>query len=83
MYKLTYSSPPSSTPSLAPTHKPTLRIDHWDLERERLIVLTDNSLIVVKYNFINSSVEELKYIPFSHVTEAVYGDFQYTSTLIL
>ena len=59
------------------------RIDHWDLEREKLIILTDNNLIAVKYNFINSSVEELKYIPFSHVTEMVYGDFKYTSSLIL
>ena len=62
---------------------PTSRIDHWDLEREKLVILTDNNLIVVKYNFINSSVEELKYIPFSHVTEVVYGDFKYTSSFVL
>lgn len=58
------------------------RIDHWDLEREKLMVLTDNVLIAVKYNFINSSVEELKYIPFSHVTDIVYGEFKYTTTWI-
>lgn len=59
------------------------RIDHWDLEREKLMVLTDSNLIAIKYNFINSSVEELKYIPFSHVTSIVYGEFKYTSSLIL
>lgn len=57
-------------------------VDHWDLEREKLMVLTDCNLIAVKYNFINSSVEELKYIPFSHVTSIVYGEFKYTSSLI-
>ena len=46
------------------------------------MVLTDNGLIAIKYNFINSSVEELKYIPFSHVTEVIYGDFKYASTMI-
>ena len=57
------------------------RIDHWDLEKERLLVLTDKFLISVKFNFRASIVEELKYIPIKHVVDLLYGDFKYTSSI--
>ena len=60
---------------LPPTMFP--RVDHWDLERERVVILTNNNVIVVKYNFIQQRVEELKYIPINAITKAVFGDFQY------
>ena len=53
------------------------RVDHWDLERERVVILTDNNIIVVKYNFIHQQVEELKYIPINAIVKAVCGEFQY------
>jgi len=55
-------------------------VDHWDFEKERVVLLSDNNLISVKYNFIHSAVEELKYIPIAHITDLVYGDFKYTSS---
>ena len=61
---------------------PSLRIDHWDFERERMLLLSDNNLISVRYNFIHSAVEELKYIPLSCIVNLVYGDFKYTSSFI-
>lgn len=57
-------------------------IDHWDLEKERMLVLTDNNLISVKYNFIHSAVEELKYIPLDRVVEGHFGDFKYTYSFV-
>ena len=56
------------------------RIDHWDLEKERLLVLTDNNLISVRYNFIQGVVEELKFIPMGAITNIVFGDFKYPSS---
>ena len=54
-----------------------IRVDHWDLEKERIVILTDNNIISVKYNFIQQQVEELKYIPIGSITEALFGDFKY------
>ena len=58
------------------------RIDHWDLEKERVLLLTDNNLISVRYNFIQSLVEELKFIPLAAMTDVIFGDFKYTSSVI-
>ena len=55
-----------------------IRIDHWDLEKERIVVLTDNNLISVKYNFIQQLVDELKFIPLAYIREIHVGDFKYT-----
>jgi len=56
------------------------RVDHWDLEKERVVLLSDNNVISVKYNFILASVEEIKFIPLSHVMEMLVGDFKYPSS---
>lgn len=59
------------------------RIDHWDLEKERVVLLSDSNLISVKYNFILSAVESLKYIPLQFVSRMIFGDFKYTSSYLL
>jgi hypothetical protein len=56
-------------------------VDHWDLEKERVLLLTDNNLISVRYNFIQSVIEELKFIPLSAMTNVIFGDFKYTSVI--
>ena len=56
------------------------RIDHWDLEKERVVLLSENNIISVKYNFILGSIEELKFIPLSHVFEMTVGEFKYPSS---
>ena len=58
------------------------RIDHWDLEKERLLLLTSKNLISVRYNFIQSIIEELKFIPLTAITNIVYGDFKYPSSYV-
>jgi hypothetical protein len=54
------------------------RIDHWDLEKERILLLTDNNLVSVKYNFIAQQVEELKFIPLGVINNITVGEFKYT-----
>lgn len=54
------------------------RIDHWDLEKERILLLTDKSLISAKFNFITQMVEEYKTIPLTSIREVIVGDFKYT-----
>ncbi|KAH9496536.1 Tumor protein p63-regulated protein 1-like protein [Bulinus truncatus] len=58
-------------------------IDHWDFEREKIILLTDYSMFVVKYNFINETLYEYRRIML-HLINAIYiGDFQYPSTSLM
>ncbi|XP_064384033.1 tumor protein p63-regulated gene 1-like protein [Halichondria panicea] len=57
-------------------------IDHWDLEKERLILLSDNNIISVKYNFILGQIEELKFIPVPYISELLFGDFKYPSSYV-
>ena len=38
-------------------------IDHWDNEKERLILLTQKQLIVVRFNFITTKIEDHRKIP--------------------
>ena len=57
-----------------------LRVDHWDIERERIVVLTDCKIVSVKYDFIHGIVEELKRVALSSTYEYTYGDFKYPNT---
>ncbi|KAK3702307.1 hypothetical protein RRG08_008695 [Elysia crispata] len=58
-------------------------IDHWDFEREKVILLCDNSMIVAKYNFINESLYEFKRI-FLHIINSIgIGDFSYPNSSLM
>lgn len=50
------------------------------MEKERVVLLSENNLISVKYNFIMATVDEIKFIPFSHVTALSVGEFKYPSS---
>ncbi|CAL1527827.1 unnamed protein product [Lymnaea stagnalis] len=58
-------------------------IDHWDFEREKIILLTENSMFVVKYNFINETLYEYRRIML-HIINSIYiGDFQYPNASLM
>ncbi|KAK7865901.1 hypothetical protein R5R35_005621 [Gryllus longicercus] len=54
-------------------------ISLWDNEKERLILLTENSLITVKYDFIALKQLEHRKIPLETVDTLVIGDLIYPS----
>ena len=56
------------------------RIDHWDNEKEKVIILTDTSLITIKYNFILKKVIEFKRLMLVIIDTVAIGDFQYPPT---
>lgn len=43
-------------------------IDHWDNEKERLVLLTQKQLILVQYNFITSQITDHRKIPLVNCT---------------
>ncbi len=47
------------------------------------MLLSDNSIISVKYNFILGQIEELKFIPVPYISELLFGDFKYPSSYVL
>ena len=59
------------------------RIDHWDFEKERLVVISDHNVISAWYNFRYGQVEEIKLIPLKFITEVLLGKFTYPSMALV
>lgn len=52
-------------------------IDHWDHEKERLIILTSTHLMLIKYNFVAQRIEECQRIQLHMIDRIQGGPFQY------
>ncbi|XP_067417123.1 tumor protein p63-regulated gene 1 protein [Emydura macquarii macquarii] len=52
-------------------------IDHWNNERERVMVITDTTLLVCKYDFIRLSCLEVQRIPLSNIDRLCVGQFTF------
>lgn len=53
------------------------RIDHWNNEREKIVLLTEGSILVFKYNFILSKLEEWRRLLLHMIDNIGVGDFRY------
>lgn len=58
-------------------------IDHWDFEKERMVLLSDNNLLSTWYNFRYGQVEEIKLIPLKYIKEVITGQFVYPSLAVV
>ncbi|RWS16234.1 tumor protein p63-regulated gene 1-like protein [Dinothrombium tinctorium] len=58
-------------------------IDHWDIERERLLFLTDYSLIILKYDFIAQKLLKYNRIPLLRLDKIVVGNLKYPEGSLL
>ncbi|KAJ8277060.1 hypothetical protein GJAV_G00071020 [Gymnothorax javanicus] len=50
-------------------------LDHWNNERERLALITVNTLLICKYDFMMLQCEQIQKIPLNFVDRIVHGGF--------
>jgi len=59
------------------------RIDHWDMEKERLVLLTTKSILIVQYDFIRLVVSDFRRILFHNINHIQIGDLVYPATSLM
>ncbi|OQV24484.1 putative Tumor p63-regulated 1-like protein [Hypsibius exemplaris] len=52
-------------------------ISHWDVDQERLVFLTEHTLIIAKYDLIQMSLLEYRRIPLQIVDKMLFGSLRY------
>lgn len=58
-------------------------IDHWDTEKERLLFLTDKSLIALKYDFITLRLLDYKRHPLQKFEQIIIGELKYPENSLM
>uniref|UniRef100_A0A673CQ57 Tumor protein p63 regulated 1 n=1 Tax=Sphaeramia orbicularis TaxID=375764 RepID=A0A673CQ57_9TELE len=58
-------------------------VDHWNNEKERLVLITDNTFLVIKYDFVMFNCEQIQRIPLNFVDRISHGAFSFPQRSLL
>jgi len=55
-------------------------INHWDLHREKIVMLTEKTLFIVVYNFISMKILEYRRLNLNELQTVQVGDLKYPAS---
>ncbi|KAJ7993387.1 hypothetical protein DPEC_G00271890 [Dallia pectoralis] len=58
-------------------------VDHWNNERERVVLITENCLLLCKYDFVMLNCEQIQRIPLNFIDRIAHGNFTYPPRSLL
>uniref|UniRef100_A0A668RLJ0 HSac2 domain-containing protein n=1 Tax=Oreochromis aureus TaxID=47969 RepID=A0A668RLJ0_OREAU len=58
-------------------------VDHWNNEKERIVLITELSLLVFKYDFMMFNCDQMQRIPLNFVDRISHGTFSFPKRSLL
>lgn len=58
-------------------------IDHWDIHREVIVILMENHVLVVRYNFIKERIIYTQVIRFDDIRSISFGPCSYPNKSLM
>jgi len=59
------------------------RVDHWDNETEKIVLLTEDSVYSVRFDFVAMKIYKLKKKALHEIDTVQLGEFKYPKTSLV